>query len=651
MKLSHSVIFPASASSFFPSVYPDKDSNTPISSKTTDASARGRTRPRTLQLDQEDTKNTPTDSTQRKQQTRTSLGGNRKVTAPPTTKIGESKIKTSRVSAPNLHKLESAQESRRSSTGTNLSKSKSGSMNSLNAQKENKTSKDSHRPRSKWSTSKMASFASVPNLLAADDDEEFTVPPSNLEKSPSLSRSNPDLNDEEKDNNKPLKQNPKGNISEPTSPYKRRSVQPEKRSASTSRVSGGTAKALAEEKKVFRRVGASVSSLKNEKSADRDLMPPPAITSVAKTKPETKFVKRAQQARRKTTSDISLEEAKDILKGNSGILNGDKEKRKNSGVGSPTNVAPEVRPRSANDKEDVDMITDPKILNVASEIEKTAAEIRRQSGPQSQYSNLAVSPFEPPEHDISPERDIPNRNQDSAKYSVISKSSAHINVEIEPVSKVNKSISDNSLSRSPVSNSYEEEDYPSPSVKERIAKLNKKVTDVDQRNDASPYGDRLGSQSPILDMRLGNSPRVTTSAQFSFSQSKADLSSSQASSFTPTSVPIVTMATSAVTITTSSGSAPSRLSASMSKFGQQIPPIPFDPGNDIRQSDQDYVRPISYSAGSTTGKGASSYSLDSLGSQDSETLVHHLSPGSYHSPQSGTDTGIGSDLDTDCSNR
>ena len=644
-------IFTASASSFFPTVYPDKDSNTPASGKTSDV-ARGRTRPRTLQLDQDDKKNTPTDTTQRKPQTRTSLGGNRRATptGPPTSKTGDSKNKISRVSAPNLHKLESVQEPRRSSTGTNLSKSKSGSMNSLNAQKENKTSKDSHRPRSKWS-SKMASFASVPNLLVTDDDEEFTAPPSNIEKSSSLSRSNPDLLEDidGKDNNKTVK-NPKANISEPSSPYKRRSVQPEKRSASTSRVSGGTAKALAEEKKtVFRKVGASVSSVKGGK--DRDLMPPPAITNVAKTKPETKFVKRAQQARRKTTSDISLEEAKDILKGNSGILNGDNGKRRNSGVGSPTNVAPEVRPRSVNDKEDIDMITDPKILDVASEIEKTAAEIRRQSGPQSQYSNLAVSPFEPPEHDTSPERDIPNRHHDSVKYSAnTSRSSTHINVEIEPVTKGNTSISDNSLSRSPVSNSNEEDDYPSPSVKERIAKLNKKVSDVDQKNDTSPYNDRLGSQSPVLDMRRASSPRITSSTQFSFSQSRADLTSSQPFTFTPTSLPIVTMATSSVTVTTtSSGSAPSRLS--VSKSGQQIAPIPFDPGNDIRQSEQDYVRPIGVSTTSATGKGASSYSVDSLGSQDSETLAPHLSPGSYHSPQSGTDTGLGSDMDTDCSNR
>ena len=524
-------------------------------------------------------------------------------------------------------------------------------MTSLNAQKENKPSKDSHRPRSKWSSSKMASFASVPNLLAPDDDEEFTAPPTNLEKSKSQSRSNPDLTE---DSDKPVR-NSKANISEPSSPYKRRSVQPEKRSASTSRVSAGTAKALAEEKKstVFRKVGASVSSLKG--GNDRDLMPPPAITNVAKTKPETKFVKRAQQAaRRKTTSDISLEEAKDILKGNSGILSGDKGNRRNSAVGSssPPNVAPEVRPRSANDKEDLDMITDPKILDVASEIEKTAAEIRRQSGSQSQYSNLAVSPFEPPEHDNSPERDIPHRHKDSAKYSNSSRSGAHINVEIEPVSKINTSISDTSLSRSPVSNTStnEEEDYPSPSVKERIAKLNKKVSDTDQTNDSSPYKDRLGSQSPVRDMRQASSPRITSSTQFSFSQSRTDLTSTTASSFTPTSAPIVTMATSAVTMTTtSSASTPSRMS--VSKSGQQIAPVPFDSGNEIRHSEPDHVRPIGVSGTSPARKGASSYSVDSLGSQDSETLAPHLSPGSYHSPQSGTDTGLGSDLDTDCCNR
>lgn len=652
----------ASAGSFFPSIYPDQDANTPTNSKTNTAPSRGRTRPRTLQLGEEDKKNTPTESSQRKTQ-RTSLGGNRKATptVPAVSRIGDSKTKNSRMSTPNLHKLESVQESRRASAGTNLSKSKSTSMHSLGTPNETKTT---NRPRSKWTTSKMASFASVPNLLVSDDEDDFTSSPLNLSKSSELSRSVGDVNDEKE--NKPVKQSPVKQTDASSASYKRRSVQlADKRSASTSRLSGGTAKALVEERKpMTRRVGASVSSLRNVKGSgnDRDLMPPPAVTEVAKTKPETKFVKRAQQARRKTTSDISLEEAKDILKGNSGILkSGDsKPKSRNSSISSasPTNVAPEVRPNSVNDKDHIDIISDPKFLNVASEIEQTAAEIRRHSGPNLQYSDYSSSRYDPPEHDIPPERDIPNlnigqRNQDSAKYSVNNaKTSTHVNVEIEPVSKVGKSFPDSEVNIGAGIPSQDDEDYPSPSVKERIARLNKTVSEVDRAN--SPYGERLHSQSPVLDNRRAVSPRITSSTQISFSQPRSEVTSSQSSSFTSSSVSIVSVASSLGTVT--SGSAPSRLSNNTSKSSQPLQPIPFDPGNEIGgKTEADYLKPVTVSAISANVKGTNNYFVeDSMkSSQDSEGLAHHLSPGSFHSnhsPQSGVDTGLGSDTDTDLSN-
>ena len=656
----------ASAASFFPSIYKDQDSKTPTSHKTGSVPGAGRTRPRTLQLGREDKKNTPTDASQRKTQVRTSLSSRRDTSSTETTKrLTDSKLKISRLSTPNLNKLETVQEPRRASSGTNLSKSKSTSLHSLSIAKDDKTAKDSSRPRSKWSTSKMASFASVPNLLVSDDEEDFTAPPSNLSKSSELLRSVPDVNDDSE--NKPVKQSKQLSVAE-TSSYssKRRSAQPaEKRSASTSRLSGGTAKALVEEKKpMMRRVGASVSSLKNTKNkdSDRDLMPPPAVTNIAKTKPETKFVKRAQQARRKTTSDITLEEAKDILKGNSGILNGgeSKQKSRNSSISSlsPPTVQQETRPKSVNDKDDFGKITDPKFLDVASEIELTAAEIRRQSGPQSQYSNLDASPHDPPEHDIPPVRDIPNvglgqRNQaDSAKYSVNnSKTGVHINVEIEPMSKLGKNLPDSDIIKDTEATQGDVE-FPSPSVKERIARLNKKVSAVDQTNCSphserlgSPFRERLGSQSPVLDIQRASSPRITSSTQINFTQSRTEVSSSQtSSSFSPTSL-------------VSSGSETSKQSISTSKSSQSFQPIPFDPSNEIKEnSETDTVQPITVSAMTPITKGASSYSLDESmrTSQDSDVLQHHLSPGSYqstHSPQSGVDTGLGSDTDTDLSNR
>ena len=637
----------ASAASFFPSVYKPQDSKTPTTHKSSSVPGVGRTRPRTLQLGREEKKNTPTDTSQRQTQTRTSLG-NRRDLSEPTSRGRDQKLKSSRLSVPLLNKLENIQEPRRASSGTNLSKSKSTSLHSLSFEKE-KTPKESGRPRSKWSTSKMASFASVPNLLISDDEDEFPASAASLRKSSELSNSVPDVNDEAE--NKPVKQTSRATSNETSSYTKRRSVQPaEKRSASTSRLSGGTAKALVEEKKpMFRKVGASVSSVKNTKAkhSDRDLMPPPAVTNIAKTKPETKFVKRAQQARRKTTSDITLEEAKDILKGNSGILNGGDSKpnsRKSSLSSlSPPNVQHQTRPKSANDKDDLSQITDPKFLDVASEIEQTAAEIRRQSG--SQYSNLDVSPHDPPEHDIPPEKDIPNLGQrnpaDNTRYSLNdSKAGVHINVDIEPMSKLGNSLTD---SEKPNDNgTTQDDDFPSPSVKERIAKLNKKVSDVDP---SSPRKERLGSQSPVLDIRRASSPRITSSTQINFSLSRNEIPSPQTSSLTPSSTSSV--------LVTNSESAPSKLNTSQSS--QSFQPIPFDTGNEVNLSQTEPVKPVTVSAITPITKGTSNYSIDSMrSSEDSDGLQHHLSPGSYqsnHSPQSGIDTGLGSDTDTDFSNR
>ncbi|XP_060582895.1 mitogen-activated protein kinase-binding protein 1-like [Ruditapes philippinarum] len=602
---------------------------TPTSRTTLSSTAR----PRTLPLDRSGGRVTPTDKSTNKSQ-----GRIRKDTPtgpqPSSSKMSEYK-KNSRLSTPNLSKVTViSPEPRRKSAGSNLSKSKSNSMTNLlsdDDEQELTPRGTNRRPRSKWSTSKMTSFASVPNLLNPDDDGKLSL--SSSRESDLSDRSKQDINDNVISDRKSDKQT---RTTKSPAQVGNSALKSSKRAASTSRLSGENKSSTDDKKGFSKRVTSSVTNSKTVvKGKDRDLMPPPAVTNVAKTKQETRFMKRAQQPRRKTTgtSELTFEEAKNILKGNSGILDGKKEKRSSS-TSPSRNRSSLSSVESGLTGSDIGEITDPAILSTASEIEMTAAELRRKSAPSSNVNSgfeLEASP-----QDL-PERDIPRERDTSRTHAKTSNSDKLIGVKPHPLKGLNTDIcaeSKNSLRDSGVL-AQEDDECPSPSVKERIARLNNKVKDPDRQQTPSPFRGRQRSVSPEWE-----NSRQTSSIQINFS-SPSSTSSSSSHSIPPKDK---TDTAGTVTMTTKSAS-PKRVPVT-------DPVESFQSGSQylrdhIHQQTEGTSHLISGGSEMSTSAQSLSPPAGLTSSLDSEGLSHHLSPGNHSntSPRSVADTGLGSDTD------
>ena len=601
-----------------------REHQTPTSRK----SLSSTTRPRTLPLDRSGGRVTPTDKSTNKSQSRVRKDT---PTGPqPSSKLSEYK-KNSRLSTPSLSKAPRVSpEPRRKSYGSNLSKS--NSMNNLLSDEEEQETTPrgtNRRPRSKWSTSKMTSFASVPNLLNPEDDGKLSLSSS---RDSSLSdRSKQDINDNVISDKKVDKQT----RTTKSSQVSNSALKTSKRAASTGRLSGEHSRSNADDKKGLNKgVTSSVTNLKSVgKGKDRDLMPPPAVTNVAKTKQETRFMKRAQQPRRKTTgtSELTFEEAKNILKGNSGILDGKKEKRSSS-TSPSRNRSSLSSVESGLTSSDIGEITDPAILSTATEIEMTAAEIRRKSAPSSNVLSgfeLEASPHDLPERDIPPERDTsrtPSKSSNTAKL---------VGIKPHPLKGFDSDISAENRN-SPRDSGFltqDDEECPSPSVKERIARLNNQVKDPNRQQTPSPFRGRQRSVSPEWE-----NSRQTSSIQINFS------SPSSASSSSSHSVPVLdkTETAGSTTMTATSPSPrrkPATESAESFQSGSQV----------LRDHIHQHTGGTSHTAGSVMSTSDHSLSPPSglTSSLDSEGLSHHLSPGNHSnsSPRSVADTGLGSDTD------
>lgn len=602
---------------------------TPTSRKSISSTAR----PRTLPLDKSTGRVTPTDKSNNK-----TTGRTRKDTPTETqssNKLSEFKKKTSRLSTPNLNKVQVVSpEPRRKSAGSNLAKSKSNSMDNLlldEDQQDMTPQGRTRKPRSKWCTSKLTSFTSVPDLLNPDDDGKLPMGSSH---DPNVSEmSKQDINDNVINEQKGLK-----SLRKKTPHTGQRSdisLKSSSRSVSAGRLCGGMnrSSSIEEKKGVSRQTGTAAANVKASRSKDRDLMPPPALPNVMKMKQETRFMKRAQQPRRKTTgtSELTFEEAKNILKGNSGILNGRTEKdRKRSSSTSPTGnrakfSAVELELTSSN----IGEITDPTLLDTAAEIEMTAATIKRKSAPVADAgSHLEASPRDLPERDIPPERDATRARSKSTKSAKILK------LKPQPLNDVNTDMySVDDSTRDSGLSTQEDDGCSSPSVKERIAKLNKHGNEPGRTH--SPYRNQQSSENPILD-----SPRLTSTIQISFS-------SPSTRSMSPSVTSMID------NMSTSSGASPHMMSAvsTTDKF-QTISQTPenhmLQPTRTVSSS---HMSPgtVMSSPGTFLSSSTQSHSPPSgpPPSLDFEGFSRHMSPGNHSnaSPPSVADTGLGSDTD------
>ena len=623
----------------------DKD-KTPTSGKSALLST---TRPRTLQLGKTDnraagataatsstttTKTTPTASSSRAglYTRKTTTTSNH-----PVYQKLDKRSKVSRMSAPNLSKVattESQFDIRRSSLGSNLSKSKSSSMHSLNFVMEDMR-KETTKPRACWSKPNLSSYGSVPNLLSIAEDYNSLLNKSPTEKTKVLKedvshkKESPSMRTSSKQS---LHINKSGkSVSSKVEPSA-----PTNTSKSSGRSPGITQNGSSSVENRGRNRTANVVPVKkaNDKVSDRDLMPPPPMPVLAKQKQETRFMRRAhQQARRKTTSDLTLEQATDILKGNSGILKKN-QKEKRSSSSSPSGDRNKV---VNSEEENFPPISDSNFLAITSEIEQTANELRCQnvSGLQGE-----AMPDDLPERDIPPVHDIPNvdgpiiLSGNLVNKTALNKTDKNQNEMLKPniaISSVLKMETGQPITY--------EDDAPSPSVKERIARLNKHVNDTQRQS--SPHLDRGRSQSPAP-----VSPRVTPSAISNFSTNSTSLVLTTA---------ITISMSSSIDSAISCSNSDSVMSPSPRGSRGSIQPIPFDPHgeiNNLSNFNKAHNPPV-LSLISTSGQRLGS-PADLASNLDSEGLSHHLSPSSYHSntsPQSIADTGVGSDTDVDPSVR
>jgi len=307
---------------------------------------------------------------------------------------------------------------------------------------------------------KLAFHASSPNLAGLEPD----LKPSNLLSSTrlSLSSSTPDLLDID------------------TQP-KRYSTGTPKRPPRSSRTEGSVIKGGGR----LSIPSTATDSAKSTKK-DKDLMPPPFSTLPSKSKQDSKrtkqdvFLKRATQAKRQTSSDMTLDQAKSILMGKSGILEDKKSKDASVKSNNTVTIRPlhnttfhvhSVSSTYPDFSSEQDHLDDPTLQGITTEIESTVSELRRKSVIDAAFQNLTdldASPLDLPERDGSPRPIKPHTSsvQDNSTNSpsLYTKDNSAINF---PTGK--KSSKDIVTQINP---SESEENSISLGVRERIAMLN-----------------------------------------------------------------------------------------------------------------------------------------------------------------------------------
>eukprot|EP00105_Crassostrea_gigas_P045885 XP_019930033.1 PREDICTED: mitogen-activated protein kinase-binding protein 1 isoform X2 [Crassostrea gigas] len=330
--------------------------------------------------------------------------------------------------------------------------SKSTSMTNLN----NGGKKQSTKTRTGKPLSKSAAYASTPNLLSALSDTSEDLELDNTIVSGNLSNSVPDLLDEDP-------QKVKSKRGEATK------LLPE-----TKRFSTGTPKRVnsaSELGKKPARMSLPGRQILSDKS-DKELMPPPPTTNISVTKSkQSVFIKRATRSQTRSKQELTLDQAKNILKGNSGIL---PQKQ-----GSSPPVSENVRSTPPSGKS-IPKVTSPpvhltsNILEIATEIEMTADELRRQKI-ESAFQNLSALDASP--NDL-PEKDYTPQNHNSSITSLTSVSTLSNNQLSPPDYLANSLPAHNDT---PLNDSWnstltshsdnELDNTPSKSIKERIAQL------------------------------------------------------------------------------------------------------------------------------------------------------------------------------------
>lgn len=239
------------------------------------------------------------------------------------------------------------------------------------------------------------------------------------------------------------------------------------------------------------------SSKSKSVKSDKELMPPPSGLPKSKQELNKKnkqdvFLKRATQAKRQTSNDLTLDQAKSILLGKSGIL--ENKKSQDQSISNSSLTEHSTSPTYLSNK---DELSDPKIQGIATEIENTVSELRRKSIIDIAFKNLTeldASPLDLPERDISTKTVKLNPCTASVQQNIIS---AEVNTPLT------------------LSKDSSEEETITVGVRERIAMLNAH---------SSP---RSSDSSPRC-----SSPRVTSSTQINL------ISTTPAKENNPSSRPI-----------------------------------------------------------------------------------------------------------------
>ncbi|KAK3093427.1 hypothetical protein FSP39_015602 [Pinctada imbricata] len=412
-----------------------------------------------------------------------------------------SKAKTSKtgpVTTPTDNK-KPLMKSRSITNVTNLSKSNS----TQNLASKTNSEKPKAPPRSSKlkPTAKSTFYSSTPNLAGLDDtdDEDFTVSNLRLCADISLSSSTPDLLDDDT-----VSVDSQSTDSEREKPSSGRRIQPDPKRFST-----GTPSRVSAQRTDARKSLPGRKLLSHATASDRDLMPPPSSTSVLKTKGDSSvvkskqeiFLKRAMQTRKRTTFELTFDQAKEILKGKSGILTGESssfEKTKTTSTVSystsnsttttscshSTSVSPSISSSvttysSVTPKRNIPKVTSPPIhltpnqIMIESEIDSTAAEIRRQNMIDSAFQNLAsleAYPDDIPERDYNPS----TSSYISPSLPSVSNTSSSTNIQQNYQLKEARTLPTHHRHSPPshIDTDENDSDTPSKSVRERIAQLN-----------------------------------------------------------------------------------------------------------------------------------------------------------------------------------
>lgn len=355
----------------------------------------------------------------------------------------------------------------KSSSTSSLLKKDDSSKNSCSASRTTsiynlESKKELSKPEKKLSAQRKMLYASVPNLatcLEESDEEQGT----NLTSCVDLSKSSPNING--------LDKKIRGKKGESKSSRDSTSSLARRRSSSTSgssqlkefkqKSTGLSLPPDSSDKPPGTKTRGSWNRMTDNDS--KQLMPPPLSAAVAKTNKHDSFVKKAVHSKRRSTSDLTLDQAKDILMGRSGILGPSsassmEKSRSSSSLNDPlvfsmTDTFPlnstfpsEINScENSTDRNNMSLDVDPSFFSVATEIENVAAEMRCQNlsvKNDSHSQSICLS-----ELDASP-NDLPEKDMPSSAASMIRSSSRSQNPPVLNLSRNdNKPNDDNSKSK------------------------------------------------------------------------------------------------------------------------------------------------------------------------------------------------------------